>query len=40
MKWLAGSLHIHYLAANLIAIAITSLANFILSEWLVFRRQG
>lgn len=38
MRLLVGSLGLPYLAANLIAIAATSVANFLLSEFLVFRR--
>ena len=37
MRLLVGQFHIQYLAANLIAIAATSIANFLLSEWFVFR---
>jgi len=40
MRVLAGWLGIHYLAANLIAIATASLLNFVASEFFVFRRQG
>jgi dolichol-phosphate mannosyltransferase len=36
MRLLAGWLGLHYLAANLIAIAITSVANFLMSEFFVF----
>jgi putative flippase GtrA len=39
MRGLTGSLGIHYLPANLMAIAGTSLANFALSEWFVFRTR-
>lgn len=39
MRLLAGYLGLHYLLANAISIAITSLANFALSEWFVFRSQ-
>ncbi|MCP5109904.1 MAG: GtrA family protein [bacterium] len=38
MKILVGFAGIHYLIANPIAIAITSLANFLLSEFFVFRK--
>jgi len=37
MRLLVGQFHIQYLAANLIAIAATSIANFLVSEWFVFR---
>ena len=36
MRLLAGNLHLHYLAANLIAVAICSLANFLVGERWVF----
>ena len=36
MRFFAGYLGLHYMVANLIAIAITALANFALSEWFVF----
>ena len=38
MKLLAGSCHMNYLAANAIAIAMCSLANFLLSDAYVFRQ--
>ncbi len=38
MRLLVGVLHIPYLIANLGAIAAGSLANFLLSEFFVFRR--
>ena len=38
MRILVGFFGIQYLIANIIAIAITSLANFLLSEFFVFRR--
>jgi putative flippase GtrA len=37
MRLLVGQLHIQYLVANLLSIAATSIANFVLSEWFVFR---
>ena len=37
MRLLVGQFHIQYLVANLIAIAATSIANFLVSEWFVFR---
>jgi putative flippase GtrA len=42
MTLLVGRFHLPYLAANLLAIAAGSLANFLLSDWFVFRagREG
>jgi len=37
LPWLVGVLHIHFLAANLVAIAVTGLANFLVGDRLVFR---
>jgi putative flippase GtrA len=37
MRLLVGQFHMPYLAANLLAIAATSVANFLLSEWFGFR---
>jgi len=37
MRLLVGRLHLHYLLANILTIAICSLANFLLSEFFVFR---
>jgi len=37
MRLLAGSMH--YLAANLLAIAITSIANYLLADRLVFHQR-
>ena len=37
MRLLVGQLHMQYLVANLLSIAATSIANFLLSEWFVFR---
>jgi len=37
MRWLVGHWKWHYLVANLLAIAATSIANFLLSEWYVFQ---
>ena len=37
MRLLVGGLHMHYLIANAITIALCSLANFAASEWFVFR---
>ena len=39
MRLLVGTLHLHYLAANLLAIATCSLANFLFSELFVFKTQ-
>ena len=36
-KWLA--LHLHYIVANLIAIALASVVNFLANDRLTFRRQ-
>jgi len=35
MRLLVGALHLHYAVANLVAIAVCSLANFLASEWLL-----
>ena len=37
-KWLA--LHLHYLIANLIAIALASVVNFVANDRLTFRQRG
>ncbi len=37
MRLLVGRLHLHYLLANILTIAICSLANFLVSEFFVFR---
>lgn len=37
MRLLVGQLHMQYLVANLLSIAATSIANFLLSELFVFR---
>jgi putative flippase GtrA len=39
MRVLVGRFRVHYLAANLIAIALTSVANFLVSEFVVFRQR-
>ncbi len=39
MRLFVGALHLHYLPANVLTIATTSLANFLLSELFVFRAQ-
>lgn len=36
MRYLVGDLAIHYLLANLIAIAVCSILNFLASHWFVF----
>jgi putative flippase GtrA len=40
MRILAGSLGMPHLAANALAIAICSVANFAAGEWFVFRKTG
>lgn len=40
MRVLVGTFGLHYLAANVVAIAITSLANFLASEYFVFREDA
>jgi putative flippase GtrA len=40
MKVLVGLEHVNYLIANLIAIAVCSLANFVLSDQWVFEKRG
>jgi putative flippase GtrA len=37
MRLLVGGLHVQYLPANLLSIAAASVANFLLSDLLVFR---
>jgi putative flippase GtrA len=37
MRWLVGTLHAPYLAANLAAMAAGSIANFLVSDLLVFQ---
>ncbi len=39
MRLFVGTLRMHYLAGNLLAIAVCSLANFAASHWLVFGRK-
>jgi len=36
MRALVGGFQMNYVAANLVAVAVCSLANFLLSNWLVF----
>ncbi len=38
MRLFVGTLHVRYLLANGITIALCSLLNFVASEWFVFRR--
>ena len=38
MRLFVGALHMNYLVANGIAIAVCSIANFLVSEWFVFRQ--
>ncbi|MFI5113763.1 MAG: GtrA family protein [Terriglobales bacterium] len=40
MRLLVGELHLNYVLANLSAIAVCSLVNFLLSDRLVFRREA
>jgi putative flippase GtrA len=40
MKLLAGFFHFNYLAGNLIAITLCSLANFLVSDRFVFQHAG
>jgi putative flippase GtrA len=37
MRSLVGQLHMNYVVANLIAVTICSLVNFLLSDWVVFQ---
>ena len=37
MRLFVGTMHIKYLVANIVTIAICALANFAASEWFVFR---
>ena len=37
-RWLAG--HMHYVLANLLAIAVASLGNYLANDRLTFRRRG
>ena len=39
MRLFVGHFHLHYLVANILTIVTASLANFLLSELLVFRVQ-
>jgi putative flippase GtrA len=37
MRVLVGQLHVNYVIANLTAVTLCSLVNFLLSDWVVFR---
>ena len=39
MRALVGRFHMNYMIANLIAVTVCSLVNFLLSDWLVFERD-
>ncbi|MGA7970309.1 MAG: GtrA family protein [Terriglobales bacterium] len=39
MRALVGQFHMNYLIANLIAVTVCSLLNFLLSDWVVFDRK-
>jgi putative flippase GtrA len=39
MRLLVGELHLNYMLANLVAVAVCSLVNFLLSDRLVFQRE-
>lgn len=38
MRALVGQFHMNYVIANLIAVTVCSLANFLLSDWVVFEK--
>ena len=38
MRLLVGRFHMQYLVANLVAIAAGSVANYLVSDWFVFRK--
>jgi putative flippase GtrA len=40
MRALVGQFHMNYMVANLIAVTACSLVNFLLSDWVVFEREG
>ncbi len=40
MRALVGQFHMNYMIANLIAITVCSLVNFLLSDWVVFERDA
>jgi putative flippase GtrA len=40
MRLLVGELHLNYVLANLVAVAVCSLVNFLLSDRLVFQRES
>jgi len=39
MRALVGRFHMNYMIANLIAVAVCSLVNFLISDWVVFERD-
>lgn len=39
MRALVGRFHMNYMLANLIAVTVCSLINFLLSDWVVFERE-
>jgi putative flippase GtrA len=40
MRFLVGVAHLPYLPANMASIAACSMVNFLVSDWLVFRKQA
>ena len=40
MRALVGQFGVNYMISNLIAITVCSLINFLLSDWVVFQREG
>lgn len=40
MRALVGEWHLHYLPANVVTIVCCSLLNFVISDCMVFRREG
>jgi putative flippase GtrA len=40
MRALVGQFHMNYMIANLIAVTVCSLVNFLLSDWVVFERDA
>jgi putative flippase GtrA len=40
MRALVGQFHMNYMIANLIAVTVCSLVNFLLSDWVVFARDA
>jgi putative flippase GtrA len=39
MRLLVGTVHLPYLPANMASIAASSIVNFLVSDWFVFRKQ-